>query len=380
MVNKNYRNGAEDVAEVASEVMKAVGDKADKIGKDVGNYTKKQGEFNEGVIDAFKELDQRFLAVEYKLPSIDFGLVDSLPPEKRAFLGGIMRSIVLPNNECRRTADLIISRFGVEPLATISNDQIGSLSQDVQRFCTYYLYLVLRKTDGNADTEASINSVLDEFLISNKEKRQIKSVVDTYSISDIDELIRVRKGGKQNIVLIGKTEALSATLINSVLGRAIVNDGFYNGTDIVPEPLETNGSPIRFCGIFKVGYDTTKNAHVIEMAKKIVSSKSDINRVSNIWYCVNTSSHRVEPYELLLLKELLFTFQNVGVIVVFTSCISKKTAKTLADVIESEISSSRIRFVNVLTESFTLDNGQTINPYGTDDLISLTLKDDSEGL
>lgn len=173
MLNKNYRNGAEDVAEVASDAFEGVGEKLHDTAEDLRANERKRHQLTKELITVAEEHEQRLLAVEYKLPSIDFGLVDSLPSEKRAFLGGIIRSIMLPNNECRRTADLIISRFGVEPLATIDNDQIGLLSQDVQRFCTYYLYLVLRKTDGNADTEASINSVLDEFLISNKEKRQI---------------------------------------------------------------------------------------------------------------------------------------------------------------------------------------------------------------
>ena len=47
--------------------------------------------------------------------------------------------------------------------------------------------------------------------------------------------------------------------------------------------------------------------------------------------------------------------------------------------IGKEVQSIRVRFVNVLSESVTLDNGQTICPYGIDDLIALTLSGNSEG-
>lgn len=373
MVSKDYREGVEDVSKIASEASNQVSEKFSSTSNSIRLYNDKQNELNNEFIALAEGHEQRLLAVEYRLPSIDFGLVDTLPSEKRALLGGIVRSISLPDEECRRTSDLIISRLGVEPLSSIKIDKVGLLSQDIQRFCTYYLYLLLRRTNGNTNTEESINNVLDEFLISNKEKRQIKSVIDDYDITEIDELIKVRKGGKQNIVVIGKSEAIPATLINSILGRNVVNDGFNQGSEIMPNALETNESPIRICGVFNVGYDNEQNACVLQRARNIIKTKSDKNRISIIWYCINTSSHRVEPYEILILKELLYTFNNVKIVVIFTNCISKKAAKTLSDVINEEILSQSISFVNVLTEPITLDNGKTIMPYGIDDLTTITL-------
>jgi len=51
----------------------------------------------------------------------------------------------------------------------------------------------------------------------------------------------------------------------------------------------------------------------------------------------------------------------------------------LSEVIEKELQSIRVHFVYVLTELVVLDNGQTICPYGIDDLMVLTLSGDSEG-
>lgn len=373
MVNKNYRKGAEDVGDTAAAGFNIINNELNSVSEKFSKYIDKQYVINKEYIASAEDHEQRLIAVEYRLPSIDFGLVDTLPSEKRALLGGIIRSINLPDEECRRTSNLVISRLGVEPLSSIKIDQVGLLSQDVQRLCTYYLYILLRRTNGNRNTEESINNVLDEFLISNNEKRQIKSVIDDYDIAEIEELIKIRKGGKQNIVVIGKSEAISATLINSVLGMDVVNDGFYQVADEMPTALETNESPIRFCGVFKVGYDNEMNARVLKMAHEVIRTKSEGNRISTIWYCINTQSHRVESYEILLLKELLYTFNNVRIIIIFTNCISKKAAEALSAVINEEISSRSINFVNMLTELLTLDNCQTIMPYGVDDLINLTL-------
>jgi len=319
MVNKNYRKGAEDVAEVAAEGFDGIGENLKSISEGMRSNNEKQHKLTTELIALAEGHEQRLRALEYRLPAIDFGLVDTLPSEKRALLGGIIRSVPLPDGDCRRIAGLIISRFGAEPLSSIDNDQISLLSQqisllsqDVQRLCAYYLYVLLRSTDGNAGTEKIVNDILDEFIISNKEKRQIKSVIDDYGMAGIDELIKAGKVGKQNIIVIGQSGAISASLINSVLGKIMVNDGFCHDTDdMIPEVLETRESPIRFCGIFKLGCDIAKNAHVLETVKKIVSAKSGIDRISNIWCCISTLSRRVERFEISLLKELLITFKNV---------------------------------------------------------------------
>lgn len=378
MVHKEYRKGAEDVAGIAAKAFDGMGKNLEDILKGFHGVNGKQHELNKGLLEVAEDHEQRLHNVEYRLPSIDFDLVDTMPAEQRALLGGMVRAVSLPNEACCRTADFIISRLGIEPLVSIENDQIALLPQEVQRVAAYYLYLLLRRTGGNVETEDSVNSILDEFAISNREKRQIKMAADEYSIAEIDDAIRIRKGGKQNIVIIGKSGAVSSALMNAVLGKTMVNDGFYHiaGTD--PKALETNESPIRICGVFQVGYDLEENTCVLEAAREVVRKKSDTNRISHIWYCINTSTHRVEPFEILLLKELMFTFEHVNIIVVFTNCLSQKTAEALSKVIEQEIHGVQVRFVNVLTEEVTLDNGQTIRPYGTDDLISLTVSANGE--
>lgn len=378
MVHKEYRKGAEDVAEVAAKAFNGMGKKLEDISKEFSGVNGKQHELNKGLLEVAEDHEQRLHNIEYRLPSIDFDLVDSMPAGQRALLGGMVRAVSLPNEACRRTADFIISRLGTEPLVSIENDQIGLLPQEVQRVSAYYLYLLLRRTGGNAETGDSVNRILDEFAISNREKRQIKMAADKYGIAEIDDVIRVRKGGKQNVIIIGKSGAVSSALINGVLGKTMVNDGFYNTAGTDPKALETNESPVRICGVFQVGYDLEENTRVLEAAREVVRKKSDTNRISHIWYCINTSTNRVEPFEILLLKELMFNFEHVNIIVVFTNCLSQKTAEALSKVIEQEIHSVQVRFVNVLTEAVTLDNGQTIRPYGADDLISLTVSANGE--
>ena len=189
------------------------------------------------------------------------------------------------------------------------------------------------------------------------------------------------KMGYANIIITGKTGVGKSTLINSVFRENLAITGSGRPITQQTKVIEKSGLPLRI-------YDTKG----LELGKGTQEEiKSDIFNIIDdklacgnkdefihaIWYCINTTSDRVEDEEINWIKKLTEQKNhNVPVILVLTKTISKKKGIELKEYIESQnINVSGI--IPVLSSDYEIefdDEVKSVKSFGLDKLVDVTLE------
>lgn len=179
-----------------------------------------------------------------------------------------------------------------------------------------------------------------------------------------------------NIIVAGKTGVGKSTLINATFRENLAEIGIGKPVTDHMRKISKNGFPLSIYDTrgFELGKEvqTQVKQEVIETIKKGYESKNINNIVHCIWYCINSTSNRVEPEELEWLKELSKDDQvaQVPIIVILTQSISKKSTQVLRNLILNE-NLNIVQVVPVLAEDYFINDEYIVKSYGLEELIKV---------
>ena len=194
------------------------------------------------------------------------------------------------------------------------------------------------------------------------------------AINAIAEKIRNLKN--LNIIVAGKTGVGKSTLINAVFKEKLAETGMGRPVTDHMRRISKKGIPL---AIYDTrGFELGKEVQ-LEVKKEIMETINrglagkDINEAIHcIWYCINTSSNRVEPEEIEWLRELSQENQitQVPIIIVLTQSFSKRKAEEIKKILLEE-NLDVIQIVPVLAQDYEIDDLGTAKAYGLDVLIKI---------
>ena len=203
--------------------------------------------------------------------------------------------------------------------------------------------------------------------------------VDTEKIAkDCINLIaeKIKNLKTLNIIVAGKTGVGKSTLINSVFKDKIATVGVGRPVTQHMRKLSKPGIPLNIYDTkgFELGknvQEEIKNAIFTTIKNGFASQ--DINEIIHcIWYCINSTSNRIEDEEIKFLKELSSdqALMNVPIIVVLTQSIAKKNYLEMKKIIENE-NLNVVQVIPVLAEDYELDDDLVVKSHGLDILIEV---------
>jgi len=196
-------------------------------------------------------------------------------------------------------------------------------------------------------------------------------------IKTINEKIKNLK--HLNVIIVGKTGVGKSTLINSVFRENLAETGI--GKPITNEITAISKTDFPLTIYDTPGFDL--GAHKQEdLLKEITAliqqgvSTHDINKMIHcMWYCINTSSSRVEQEELDWISN--FAKENkitgVPIIVILTQAVPKKDAIAMKNYIESQ-NLDIVKVVPLLAADKDYDEEFVYSAYGCDTLIEVMMQ------
>jgi len=177
-----------------------------------------------------------------------------------------------------------------------------------------------------------------------------------------------------NIIVAGKTGVGKSTLINAMFRENLAATGIGRPVTEHMSKIEKTGFPLSIYDTrgFELGKDAQKQVReeIIKVIKTGAQSANIDDKIHCIWYCINSTSNRIEDEEIEWLKAFAKenTLTQVPVIIVLTQSISRKQAEEMKRyIIERGTNVSQI--VPVLAMDYPINDEITIKAYGLDTLL-----------
>ncbi len=189
-------------------------------------------------------------------------------------------------------------------------------------------------------------------------------------IPDLDEVLAeaLRRLGRINILVAGKTGVGKSTLINAVFQGELATTGVGRPVTLHTRYITKEGVPL---GIYDTrGLEAASFRETIgELEKLIQDRRAQQNADDHIhvgWVCLVEDSRRVEPAESELVHML--TRREVPVIAVITKAKSDEGFRDAVTDLLSDVKN----VVRVRALATVFDDGHRLESMGLDDLIELT--------
>lgn len=183
-----------------------------------------------------------------------------------------------------------------------------------------------------------------------------------------------------NILVAGITGTGKSTLLNAIFGKNLAETGTGRPVTEHMSEYHSEDIPIRIWDTVGLELDSEKTrksigdicAKIAEMAEH----PDPYDKVHAIWYCINSNSKRYQGAELEFIKKL----HSLGVpfIIVMTQC---HESIDVVDAFQREIEKindsmglNDIDVVQVMATPYEVRGSLVIEPFGLDELVSLTCK------
>ena len=183
-----------------------------------------------------------------------------------------------------------------------------------------------------------------------------------------------------NILVAGITGTGKSTLLNAIFGKNLAETGTGRPVTEHMSEYHSEDIPIRIWDTVGLELDSEKTrksigdicAKIAEMAEH----PDPYDKVHAIWYCINSNSKRYQGAELEFIKKL----HSLGVpfIIVMTQC---HESIDVVDAFQREIEKindsmglNDVDVVKVMATPYEVRGPLVIEPFGLDELVSLTCK------
>lgn len=179
-----------------------------------------------------------------------------------------------------------------------------------------------------------------------------------------------------NIIVAGKTGVGKSTLINAVFKDELAETGMGRPVTTHMRKISKKDIPLAIYDTkgFELGKDVQEDVkkEIFDTISNGLSSNDINDAIHCIWYCINTTSNRIEPEEIEWLRELSKENKKtqIPIIVVLTQTISKKNAEEMKQLILDE-NLDIIQVIPVLAKDYEIEGLGTLESFGLDKLIEV---------
>ena len=190
-----------------------------------------------------------------------------------------------------------------------------------------------------------------------------------YSYEDVKKTFdeAKKKIGKVNIAVVGKTGVGKSTLINAVFDEDLAETGVGRPITQNCRMYSKEGSHINL--LDTKGFELENYASILAQLQGIIQDRKTADAATHIhlaWYCINSTSNRLEDAETRFINELA---SMIPVIVVVTQSINPN--KALIDRISIDAPNVK-QIVKVLAKDYEIEGVGSKKAFGLDTLAAVS--------
>lgn len=183
-----------------------------------------------------------------------------------------------------------------------------------------------------------------------------------------------------NIIVVGKSGVGKSSFLNYLLGEEIFKTG--EGEPVTKDYFDKRTMPANNQGVKYVLYDTKgiEPTTTIECKLKIFEEidkrdkkKNFFEWIHSVYYCFDSTSSRIEPYEYKLINDLL---KKVSVVVLLTKSdrVDAKKIEDLKNEIKNKVSSNNLQIIpiNSVKTKGTRKDPTPVEQFGRDEVLKVS--------